>query len=366
TGGFSGATQVAVDLVDAHLRSGRFDPLLVLRRKRQTPQDRVDALRARGLPVEEVPGYSHAATITALVRICRRFRPDILVAHGFSDHLWARYAGLMASVPHLVHVEHNPRERYTRWRLAQARWLDTRTALVIGASEGIRERLLEIGIGTGRIIAIPNGIRLAPYAPAATLPWAPRQPGIVMAARYARQKDHLTVIRACALLKARGIEARILFAGDGSARHKKAAHALVEQLGVQDNIRFLGHHADIPGLLMQNRICLLSTHYEATTLALIEGMAAGCVAIGSRVTGVEELIRHGENGFLFAEGDADDLADVLAQVLAAPPGMAAIADTGRQHAHAHHSQDLTTTRYEQALLALLRPSTDQQPVSTRP
>ena len=45
---------------------------------------------------------------------------QVLVAHGFSEHLWGRYAGLLAGVPALVHVEHNSRERYTRWRLKQA------------------------------------------------------------------------------------------------------------------------------------------------------------------------------------------------------------------------------------------------------
>lgn len=355
TGGFSGATQVAIDLVDAHLQSGRFEPLLVLRRKRRTPPDRVDALLARGVPLALVPGWSHAATILALYRICRRFQPDIVVAHGFSDHLWARYGALLARVPHLVHVEHNPRERYTRWRLAQARWLDARTDLAIGASEGIRERLLDLGLGARGLMAIPNGIRLEPYAAAASLPWAERLPGIVMAARFARQKDHLTVIRACALLKARGIEPRILFAGKGSARHERQARALADRLGVQDDIQFLGHQSDMPQLLMHNRICLLSTHYEATTLALIEGMAAGCIAIGSDVTGVRELIGHEKNGFLFQEGNAEDLAQVLAQVLGAPPGMMAqIAETGRQHARSRHSQGLTTARYEQALSRVLQ------------
>ena len=46
TGGFSGATQVAVDLVRAHGESGLFDSLLVLRRKRQTDPVRIAALRA--------------------------------------------------------------------------------------------------------------------------------------------------------------------------------------------------------------------------------------------------------------------------------------------------------------------------------
>ncbi|MGP1693697.1 MAG: glycosyltransferase, partial [Giesbergeria sp.] len=217
TGGFSGATQVAVDLVRAHGESGLFDSLLVLRRKRQTDPARIAALRAQGLAVEVVPGWSHAATIWQLVRLCRKFRPDLLVAHGFSEHLWGRYAGLIARVPRLVQVEHNSRERYTRWRQAQMLWLARRTQAIVGVSQGVREALLARGVDPSKTLAIPNGIRLEPYAQAHEHPYASREPGIVMAARFARQKDHASLLHALALLRQRGQTPALLLAGGGKA-----------------------------------------------------------------------------------------------------------------------------------------------------
>ena len=88
TGGFSGgATQVAIALTTAALQGNNVEPLLVLRRKRHTDPGRIAELAAAGVPVQHVPGWSHAATVFALVRACRAFRPDVLVAHGFSEHL---------------------------------------------------------------------------------------------------------------------------------------------------------------------------------------------------------------------------------------------------------------------------------------
>ena len=143
TGGFSGgATQVAIALVNAARHGDHVQPLLVLRRKRRGDPARIAELTQAGVPVVTVTGWSHAATIWSLVKVCREFRPDVLVAHGFSEHLWGRYAGLLAKVPHLVHVEHNTRERYTAWRLAQTRWLARRTDRIVGCSEGVRLRLL--------------------------------------------------------------------------------------------------------------------------------------------------------------------------------------------------------------------------------
>src|SRR5690606_28257073 len=100
TGGFSGgATQVALQLVDAARQSAAIEPLLVLRRKRRGDPARIAELERNGVPLRVVPGWSHAASILSLVRVCREFRPDVLVAHGFSEHLWGRYAGLLAKVP---------------------------------------------------------------------------------------------------------------------------------------------------------------------------------------------------------------------------------------------------------------------------
>jgi hypothetical protein len=87
TGGFSGATQVAVDLALAGLERSGMPTLLVLRRKRNTDEGRVQALRARGLQVEVVAGWSHLATLWALWRLCRRWQPDVMLAHGFPEHL---------------------------------------------------------------------------------------------------------------------------------------------------------------------------------------------------------------------------------------------------------------------------------------
>lgn len=349
TGGFSGATQVAVDLVQAHAASGRCDALLVLRRKRTTLPERVQALRDQGLAVQTVAGWAHAATIWQLVALCRRFRPDVLVAHGFSEHLWGRYAGLIAQVPHLVHVEHNSRERYTAWRLRQAHWLAARTETIVGCSEGVRQSLLAHGFPADKTIAIPNGIRLASYAEGPPA-WAERTPGIVMAARFARQKDHATLLRAVALLRARGLTPPVRLAGGGKASAQRAARRLCTELGLDGQVEFLGHCPDVPGLLLRHRICVLSTHYEGMPLSLIEGMAAGCAVVGSRVVGVQEIIDHGRNGLLADHADPAALADALALLLTRDDDAARMAQAARDDAQRLYSLETMAARYEELLL----------------
>ena len=355
TGGFSGgATQVAIQLVNAARESAAIEPLLVLRRKRRTPPARIAELEQAGVPLRVVAGWSHAATIAALVKVCREFRPDVLVAHGFSEHLWGRYAGLLAKVPHLVHVEHNTRERYTRWRLAQTRWLAKRTDRIVGCSEGVRRVLLEMGMPPARTIAIPNGVRLQPFADAEAQPFAQRIPGIVMVARFSRQKDHATLLRAVALLRERGLAPPLLFAGGGKDLHRRPLEKLADELGIAAQVQFLGVVRDVPQRLMAHQLCVLSTHYEGMPLALLEGMAAGCAVVGSAVPGVREVLDDGVDGLLVAEADAPALADALERVLRDPPFGARLAAAARRAAAEKYSRERMNRRYEELFLSLAR------------
>ncbi len=350
TGGFSGATSVAADLARSALASGESKVVLVLRHKRSTSAARVDALRAEGLQVEILPGWSHAATICSLAILCRRLRPDVLVAHGFPEHLLGRWAGLLARVPHLVHVEHNAQERYTSWKLAQARWLARRTDSIVGVSEDVRSLLVDMGMPRDKTIAIPNGIALQRFERADDIPLERREPGIVMAARFAKQKDHATLLQALHRLRATGLAPKLLLAGTGGNRHERIARSLCNDLQLDGQVQFLGHVSNLPDLLMSHRIAVLSSHYEGFGLALAEGMAAGCATIGTDVPGIRTLIKHDVHGLLVPHGDAAALADALERLLRDPSLSSRLAHAGRQRARSAFARETMLAHYE----ALLR------------
>ena len=340
SGGFSGATQVAIDLCGDD--AGQ-DTFLVLRRRIMDPTERVRALRAKGLRVEVVPRWSHLVTILALRRLCREWQPDVLVAHGFSEHLWGRYAALLAGVPCIVQIEHNVRERYGRWRLWQSLWLAQRTDRIVGVSRAVEDVLVRLGHPPERCMTIHNGIELSRWTKGQ--PWAQREAAIVMPARFARQKDHRTLIEALVPLKALGHRPTVYFAGEGKASWRKEAEQLAARLGVQDQVQCLGHVQDLPALLGRVKLCVLSTHYEGLGLGLIEGMASGCCGVGTDVEGVREIISHGHNGLLVPHADAPALARTLAELLGDDARTQALAAVGQAHVHAAFDRQRMRQQY---------------------
>ncbi len=353
TGGFSGATAVAVSLVLHALQGQQLEPLLVLRRKSQTQAAQLERLRAQAIPLCVVPGWWHGASIFALYRLCRTFKPDVLVAHGFSEHLWGRIAGWLAGVPVLIQVEHNSRERYSPWRRWLSKQLAARSRWLVGVSEGVRQAMLDMGLPPKKCVSIPNGIALAPYADAEQHAYGTRLPSILMSARFARQKDHRTLLQALALLKTRGLTPPLVLIGGGKPQHRLRCEQLAEQLGITEQVEFKGFVQDVPALLQQHQIAVLSTHYEGMPLALVEAMAAGCVVVGSEVVGVRELLQDGVTGFLVRHQDAAHLADVLQKLLTEPLQAAAVAQAGRHYALTHLSREQMVARYEALFAAAL-------------
>ncbi len=345
SGGFSGATQVAIDLCAPDVRQ---QTMLVLRRRISVnPNERVAQMRARGMEVYVMPRWPRLASVLAVARLCRRWRPDVVVAHGFSEHIWGRWGALLAGVPCLIHVEHNVHERYSPLLRWQSLWLAQRTCAIVGVSNAVREALLREGHPAGKCHVIVNGIDLERFSKG--LPWERREDAIAMPARFASQKDHATLIRAAALLAQRGQPVPVYLAGAGKPSWMRRAQRLAQRLGVQHQVHFLGQVSDVPALLGRVKLCVLSTHYEGLGLGLIEGMASGCCAIGSDVEGVRECFVHGESGILVPHADATALADTVQEMLAPGSRAPEIARRGQQWAHEHFDRRRMVSEYLQLI-----------------
>jgi UDP-glucose:(heptosyl)LPS alpha-1,3-glucosyltransferase len=77
-----------------------------------------------------------------------------------------------------------------------------------------------------------------------------------------------------------------------------------EQMGIGQNVQFLGFFSDLPKMMRGGDIFVLPTYYEPFGLVVIEAMATGLPVITTRQAGVSELISHCENGFLLKSPDS--------------------------------------------------------------
>jgi len=344
TGGGSGVTRFLVDSAATHKRLGNFDPMVVFRRKRNPlGQQFIDDLEADDVPWAEVRAAPKIVTITQLRRRIREFRPDIFVVHGHSDHIWGRMAAIRERVPIVIMVEQNI-ERYVWLQRLRSVALARHTDAIVAVSHGVGENLVRLGHPRHTLHVIHNGTLPGRFDRAAEVPLDEREPAVLMAARFARQKDHASLIRAAGLLRDRGTPVKIRLAGCGSSRHERKVRRLVTEFGLRDQVEFLGPRDDIAALLAQHRVSVLSTRYEGLAIAVVEAMVAGCAVVASNVVGVEDVIEHGKTGWLVKPGDPESLARGITEALG-PEGVARAA-AGRGFALRYLSMEKIVSDYE--------------------
>jgi len=284
-------------------------------------------LRGQGVDiVESIERRRHDPI--ALLRLIRRFRewrPDIVFCLDHHNAMFAgRIAGLAVGATARVVGSHSTglfgREGSFRW---SDRLLMDFTDCVVALSETHARYLREReGVPSGRIRVIENGVDVSHFnggksnAVRDELGLGDDSFVVLMLAALRPEKAHEALLDAAAVLGKTARAAHFLIAGDGPRRG--ALEKMAADLGVGDNVHFLGARNDVARLLHGSDVLVLPSHevVETLPLAVLEAMAAGVPVIASRVGSLDEVIRDGENGFLIPPADAGALAAAIERIAA--------------------------------------------------
>jgi glycosyltransferase involved in cell wall biosynthesis len=97
----------------------------------------------------------------------------------------------------------------------------------------------------------------------------------------------------------------------GSGPLEAELRARAEALGIGNAVEFLGHREDIQALIHESDLGLLPSLIEGLSNTLLECMSCGLPVIASRISGSEDFVIPGRNGWLFEPGDVAGLAACL-------------------------------------------------------
>ena len=83
----------------------------------------------------------------------------------------------------------------------------------------------------------------------------------------------------------------------GSGECEKELKKLAQNF---DNIEFVGYlkHEDILKIMRESDVFILPSENETLGLVYLESMASGCITVGTKNTGIDGIIKNGQNGFL--------------------------------------------------------------------
>jgi glycosyltransferase involved in cell wall biosynthesis len=309
-----------------------------------------------GIPIESLEmrrGVADPRGLLRLVRLARRYKPDVLHSHMVHANLMARALRLFVRVPVTVSTIHNIFEG-GRLRMAAYRLTNALVDQMTIVSEAAADRFVTERIVPRSLLrVVPNGVDTDRFRnlPAGTRERLRREWGVegefvwLAVGRFEIAKDYPNLLRAFVSVRQQHPEAVLLLVGRGSLQGE--TEALARDLGLGGAVRFLGVRQDIPEVMNAADGYVMSSAWEGMPIVLLEAAAAALPIVATTVGGNEEVVRDGESGFLVPPRDHEALAKAMGRLAAMPEAQRrAMGERGREHVRSHYGLSRVVERWE--------------------
>jgi glycosyltransferase involved in cell wall biosynthesis len=230
---------------------------------------------------------------------------------------------------------------------------------VVAVSSGVKKALVSSGVSKTHIEVIHSGIDIERFDRRrikknfrATFNIAENRKVIGLIASFNKRKGHRYALMAMPKIIQAVPRALLVLVGDGplGGELKNAAG----QLGIEDNVLFMGFQRRIPEILAGLDLLLLPSLSEGLGISLLEGMSMELPVVASNVGGIPESVHNNINGFLVPERNPDALADRCVQILINPELSNRMGREGRKIVQRQFSANVMAEKYHALYKRLLR------------
>lgn len=320
TTGPGGAETVFLNLAEFMELEG-YDKLALIKGQGWVQQQ----LEKRGIPhiVLRPYGFLSIPYYLQLLKLLRKHDVQFVQAHLLGSALTFAILSFFMNAPVIAtlhgQVDVNPNERF----VGVKRWLLKRgLTRVVAVSRQLADYLEERGLfGAKQLRVIHNGIDVQKYS----LQGSQRirdELGLDQQAVFVGSvgnirpaKDYQNLIKAAKTVVNRKPETHFLIAGHSKQPLQGELDALVQKLGLDGNVHFLGFVENTPEFLSQLDTFALSSSAEGFSIATLEAMAARIPIVVTKCGGPEEIIESGKDGIMVSVSDPDALADAILSAL---------------------------------------------------
>jgi glycosyltransferase involved in cell wall biosynthesis len=302
------------------------------------------ALRGVGLgPIAVGRAAGPVSRLVTFARALRDFRPHIVQASTFYVNLYvaiaARLLGALAigAIRSAVALDLQDTGRWGPLLLRLP------TALLTN-SHAARRAATQLGINSAKIHVVANVIETSAFERACMCRPATRRAGqavAILVGQLVRAKRADRFLEALARARRSTPGLRGVVVGDGPERASLEAHA--GRLGLlPDGLEFRGASDDIPGVMAEADMLVLTSDHEGLPNVILEAMAAKLPVVTTPAGDAAAVIEEGASGFVVPFDSAEKLAERLIRLARSPALRRELGEVGYRHA---------TTQYAYAGLA---------------
>lgn len=286
--------------------------------------------------VEEYPLFRYQpyelALSTKMVEVVRKYSIEVIHAHYAIPHAYAAYMakailskeGIKVAIITTLHGTDITLVGSHPYYKTAVEFSINESDAVTSVSDSLRQDTLRFFDIRKAIKVIPNFIELekpsAPKRCKRSLIAPPEEKVITHISNFRKVKRIDDVVHIFYQIQQR-LPSKLLMVGDGPER--EPAQALCEQLGIAQQVKFVGNSNDINDLLCFSDLFLLPSETESFGLAALEAMVNGVPVVSSNAGGLPEVNAHGLSGYLAPVGDVAQMSSLALQILQDEPTLKA-------------------------------------------
>lgn len=220
---------------------------------------------------------------------------------------------------------------------------------VITSSNWLKQILVnERGIPTEHVTVFPYGFDIPAFLEKMAQPTDMEHPVgksvILYTGRLYHMKGIHHLLNALAMLKRVRSDWVCWLAGDGEASEKAKLEQQARQLGISEDVKFLGRRSDVPSLLRLADIYALPTLIDNQPFSLMEAQVAGKAVVVSDAAGIPEMVEHGHTGLVHPVGHEEAMANHFRWLLEDPAMRQRFGENARQWGYTQWSIELMVDR----------------------
>jgi glycosyltransferase involved in cell wall biosynthesis len=301
-----------------------------------SPDETTAQLEAAGIRFHPLPfsrkgrhPLRELRTFLSLLALYRRLRPDLVHHVTIKPILYGGVAARIARIPAVVNAVAGLGYTFLAKgqvasifrdlvRFGYRKALSHSNQTVIFQNDDDRREFVSRGLVAPGETALIRGSGVDPdeFSPAET---RPGRPLVVLPARLLWDKGVAEFVRAAAILKARGVEARFVLVGEPDPHNPASVwDADLESWSASGVVEAWGRSDDMPSVLRRAHIACLPSYREGLPRALLEAAASGLPIVTTDVPGCRDVVRDGYNGYLVPPREAHALADALEKLIVSP------------------------------------------------
>jgi glycosyltransferase involved in cell wall biosynthesis len=312
-----GGAEVGLATTLKNIDKGRFDFTIVSIEKKGPIGEEIERLGFKVIYLNEIARLSNIALIKKVSRILRNEKPDILHTSLFYANFFGRMAALFNRPPVVITEE---RSMYTEKRFYHIlidKIFSGITDKIIVCSESVLNfTASQEGIRKDKFSLIYNAVDDRRFSIPDSREDIRRKFGLSSedfivgtVGSLISKKGHRFLIEAVNRSAGQIPSIKLLIAGEGEER--KNLENLAGSLGIGDRTLFMGARNDVPELMKAMDVFILPSLQEGFPRTLIEAMYMGLAVCVSNISGIPEIVRDGENGFLIEPGDIEAIAEKI-------------------------------------------------------